>query len=110
MDANGDYQFFGNSRFLINSPATVAQAVLTRLRLFTDEWFLDTREGLNLQRILGNRTALTRDIAVKTRILETPGVTRLTKYYSTVEVRNFRVVAAIDTIYGPTTINLDKVF
>lgn len=105
MDADGDYVFAGNSRFLINSPAAVAQAILTRLKLFTEEWFLDNRIGLDKKLILGYRTALTRDIAIKRRILDTQGVVRLTKYYSTVEVRDFRVVATVDTIYGPATIN-----
>jgi len=109
LDPNGDYVFMGNSPFLVNSPATVAQAVLTRLRLFTEEWFLDNRIGLNKKMILGYRTALTRDLAVKRRILETQGVTRLTKYYSTVDVRDFRVVATIDTIYGPATIDTNEV-
>lgn len=110
MDANGDYVFMGNSPFLVNSPEAVAQAVLTRLKLFTGEWFVDLREGLNKRLILGYRTALTRDLAVKRRILGTQGVTRLTKYYSTVEVRNFRVVATIDTIYGPAAIDFQGEF
>ena len=111
LDANGDYQFAGSSPFLVNSPQAVAQAVLTRLKLFTEEWFLDKTEGLDLKRILGYRTATTRDLAVKRRILDTTDsagtslVVRLTKYYSTVENRRFRVVATIDTIYGPATID-----
>lgn len=111
LDANGDYQFMGTSPFLINSPEAVAQAILTRLRLMRKEWFLNLKEGLDKERILGYNTALTRDLAVKRRILDTAApdgtllVTKLTKYYSTVKNRNFQVVAAVDTIYGPATIN-----
>jgi len=115
LDANGDYQFMGTSPFLINTPEAVAQAVLTRLRLMTNEWFLNSKEGLAKERILGYGTAMTRDLAIKRRILDTAApdgtalVTRLRKYYSTVENRNFKVVASIDTIYGPANINLNEI-
>lgn len=105
LTPEGDYQFRGNSRFLTNTPEAVAQAVLTRLRLYTGEWFLDARVGLNKARILGYGTALTRDLEVQRRILGTFGVTRLKSYYSTVVNRRFRVVANIDTIYGPATVD-----
>ena len=37
LDANGDYTV--GIPFLVNSPACVGQAVLTRLKLFLGEWF-----------------------------------------------------------------------
>lgn len=104
MDAGGDYVFAGNSPFLIDTPEAVAQAVLTRLRLFTKEWFLDQRIGLDKDRILGYGTAATRDREVQRRILLTANVTRLRRYYSTVENRRFRVVANIDTTFGPAVV------
>jgi hypothetical protein len=105
LSPTGDYVFSGNSRFLTNTPAAVAQAVATRLRLFTEEWFLDKRIGLDRTQILGYNTAATRDPEVQRRILQTEGVTELLSYSSTVEDRGFRVAAVIDTIYGQATIN-----
>lgn len=104
LSPDGDYVFSGQSPFLVNSPAAVAQAVLTRLRLYTGEWFLDARVGLNKARILGYGTALTRDLEVQRRILGTVGVVRLRSYRSTVEGRRFRVAANIDTVYGPAAL------
>lgn len=105
LDANGDYVFGPASHFLSNSPETVAQAVRTRLALFTGEWFLDIREGLDKSLILGNNTAATRDPEVQQRILGTSGVKSLLSYSSNVDARrNFTVQATIDTIYGTTTI------
>jgi hypothetical protein len=47
LDANGDYTFGGGSNdFLVNTPETVAQAVMTRLNLLQGEWFLDTTAGM----------------------------------------------------------------
>lgn len=105
MDPDGDYVFRGNSPFLVNSPQAVAQAVLTRMRLWVGEWFLDSREGLATPEILGRYTALTRDLAVQRRIVTTPGVRALLAYNSTVDGRSFRVSARIDTVYGPATLD-----
>lgn len=106
MDAADDFTFgSGRTRFMVDTPAAVAQAVLTRMRLYTDEWFLDAREGLDKSRILGYGTQGTRDIVIKQRIRGTPGVTRLVSYGSSVdEQRNFSVTATVDTLYGQATI------
>lgn len=101
MDANGDYQFGRSGIFLSNSPAAVAQAVLTRLRLWTGEWFLDSQEGTDYTgSIIGYGTQSTRDIEVKQRIAETFGVRSILSYQSTVNGRAFSVTANIDTPYG----------
>jgi hypothetical protein len=100
QDQNGDYVFGGGSVMLQNSPDTVAQAVLTRLKLYTKEWFLDTREGLDLGRILGSHTQGTRDSEVQQRILGTPGVTELLAYSSSMTGRKFSVATQVQTVYG----------
>lgn len=105
MTADGDYNFGGNSTFLINTPGAVAQAVLTRLRLLKGEWFLDQRVGLDMQLILGYNTASTRDQEVQRCILETEGVQALESYESSVINRDYRVTARIDTIYGIADFN-----
>lgn len=106
LSPTGDYLFGAGAYFLVNSPATVAQAIKTRLKLFAGEWFLDNRVGLNLDLILGRNTAGTRDREIQKRIAGTVGVTRIVSYRSTLEVRNFTVVATVDTIYGEqVTIN-----
>lgn len=103
----GDYIFGTSAPFLVNTPGTVAQAVLTRLRLYVNEWFLDRREGLDLDLIFGYGTQATRDHEVQRRIVETTGVRRILAYNSRVDGRVFSVVAEVDTIYGPITINED---
>lgn len=104
LDKDGDYAFGSTTHFLANTPETVAQAILTRLRLFAGEWFLDTREGLDLTQIQGHNTQGTRDDEVKLRILGAKGVKSLLSYYSTVDAnRLFTVFASVDTIYGAIT-------
>lgn len=102
---DGDYIFGSNPPFLIDSPASVAQAVKTRMSLFAGDWFLDDRVGLDLNKILGTNTQTTRDLEVKRRISSTPGVRNLISYSSQVSPdRRFTVNATVDTIYGPVTI------
>lgn len=104
MDANGDYLFGNTTPFLIDTPAAVAQAISTRLKLYTGEWFLDNREGLDKSQILGYDTQGTRDLVIKRRIAGTRGFEQMTSYESDVNVRDFDVTVNVDTIYGPATL------
>lgn len=105
MTASGDYVFGSGSSFLVNTPAAVAQAISTRLKLFAGEWFLDKREGLDLDNILGYGTQSTRDHEVQQRILNTPGVLKLLSYSSSIVNRGFTVACTVDTIYGTAQLN-----
>lgn len=106
MLKDGDYSIGSGLPFLKDSPECVAQAVMTRLRLATGEWFLDLTEGTPYQgQILGHNTALTRDLAVRQRILDTPGVSQISEYISFVDAsRAMVVIATVDTAYGKATI------
>ena len=109
MSASGDYQFGRTGIMLTDSPEAVAQAVLTRLRLSAGEWFLDTEEGTPYStRILGFQPAETRDVVLKTRILDTPGVAELTNYYTSLDWnRLLKLNATLTTIYGVTKISTE---
>ena len=107
LDVNGDYQFGRAGVFLVNSPAAVAQAIRTRLALWTGQWFLDSTEGTNYsQQILGYGTQASRDIEIRGRILDTDGVKSIVSYQSGTDpkTRKFSVTAVVDTIYGAATV------
>lgn len=109
LDADGDYRF-GKSQgdFLINSPAAVAQSVLTRLRLWQGEWFLDTTEGTPYsQQILGKTAQAIYDLAIRERVLDTDGVTAIEDYASSLDdtTRKLSVTMTIDTVYGITQVS-----
>jgi hypothetical protein len=108
LDSNGDY-VFGHSQtdFYRDEPIAVAQAVQTRLGLFTGEWFLDTTEGTPWRTsVLGKYTQNTYDLVVKERILQTQGVKSIDSYSSTLDrsARVLRISATISTIYGSSTV------
>ncbi len=108
MDANGDYTFGQNgANFFVNTPAAVAQAVQTRLKLIEGEWFLDTSAGTPYNSlILGAGTIGTYDAAIQGVILNSPGVTGIANYASTVDpiTRKAVVTCTIDTQYGTATV------
>ena len=106
LDLNGDYQFGRAGTFLENSSAAVAQAIMTRLNLWSGEWFLDSDEGTPYNtRILGYATQGTRDVELKSRIVDTPGVRELLTYNSSVNDHMLTVTATVSTDYGAATIN-----
>jgi hypothetical protein len=109
LSAAGDYQFGKPGIFLENSPATVVQAIRTRLALWAGEWFLDSQEGTAyLSRVLGYGTQGTRDVEIRERIFSTPGVLELEQYESSVDdCRRLTVTARVQTIYGTTTFSVN---
>lgn len=115
LDADGDMQFgHGAGDFWKDQPEAVGQSVKTRLLLFTGEWFLDVTAGtpwggfpLNDEvvrrgRVLGTHTQLSRDAAIRDRILSTEGVRTILQYGSSFNpnTRFFSINAIIDTIYS----------
>lgn len=109
LDAAGDYTFgHGAADFLRDTPETVAQAVLTRLKLLRGEWFVDTPDGTPWQtEILGEHTRDSYDMAIRSRILGTPGVTQIDSYSSSLDpdTRRLSVTVTITTDYGQTTLS-----
>lgn len=108
LTADGDYSFgSGALDFWQDVPDAVAQAVLTRLRLWTGEWFLNVTEGTPYQiGALGKHTKESVDPMIRDRILSTQGVTSIEDYSSVIDpnTRELTVNATINTIYGQAVI------
>jgi predicted proteasome-type protease len=89
----------------------VGQAVKTRLELWLGEWFLDIDEGTPyMQGVLGKYSKEVADRTIQDRVLKTEGVTQIANYESTIDpdTRNLSVSMDVDTIYGPTTVQLEN--
>ena len=103
LDSNGDYSMgHGNADWLVNSPACVAQAITTRLKLFEGEWYINIQDGLPLSKILGFGNLLQCDYAIKSTIENTPGFQDFVSYtsYYNAQTRQFMPTALVQTIYG----------
>jgi hypothetical protein len=100
---------FGNQQadFWRDVPEAPAQAILTRLRLWLGEWFIDTSEGTPYQSaILGMHTSETVEPAIRRRILGTQGVTTIESFdmVRDPETRRVTVTAVANTEYGAATV------
>jgi hypothetical protein len=115
LDENRDMTFGRSSGNIWHDAVdAVGQSILTRLLLFTGEWYLDITEGtpwggfpfnrnvVEQGRILAEHTQLSRDAAIKDRVLTTDGVLAITNYGSSFDPdgRGFSVNMTVDTIYG----------
>lgn len=108
LSSTGDYTFgLGGGNFYQDVPAAVGQAVMTRLRVFEGEWFLDTTYGTPYSsQILGAGKISTYDAAIQQVILGTQGVTSIAAYASGVDptTRAAAITCTINTQYGQTQI------
>lgn len=112
LTADGDYTFGGGQAdFWRDVPEAVAQAVQTRLLLWLGEWFLNLDDGTPwMLGILGNHSAATADATIQDRINSTEGVVDIEEYESLIdgETRGMQVSATINTIYGPTVVEVQN--
>jgi hypothetical protein len=108
----GDYTFGqGSANFLVNSPAAVEQAILTGLRLFQGEFWLNTAAGVPwVQDVIGKGTQGTYDSAITNQILSTTGVSGITSYSSSLNGRALTFTATVMTAYSPTPITISTTF
>lgn len=106
LDANGDYTP-GSNAFLINSPEAVGQAVLTSLKLFQGELFINTSAGVPWTRSILGKSNTNYDVLIKEVILNVQGVSSIVSYASTYDAgtRKLSITATIATVYGTTTVS-----
>lgn len=99
----------GQAHF-VNDLEAVAQAIATRLKLFTGEWWENRQAGTPVfQSMLGTTNARRGEIVallLKQRILSTPYVTRVTNVQTSFDAgtRAFRFSAQVETAFGALTV------
>lgn len=108
LDDDGDMNFGSQQAdFLRNTPEAVAQAVMTRLNLWLGEWFIDQTEGTPYQQaVLGAGTKQSIEPAIRSRILETQGVSGIDLFSMSIDPdeRKVTINASISTDYGPAVV------
>jgi hypothetical protein len=111
LTAAGDYSFGqGAANFWVDVPQTVAQSVVTRLKLWQGEWFLDRTVGTPIaQDVVGYQTMY--DMAIKQVILQTNGVVGIDSYSSSVdpETRALTITCSVLTQYSQTPVAIEPV-
>lgn len=103
LDSDGDWRFGkGKANYLRRSEA-IQQNVVTRLRSFTDDWFLNITNGLPWIDMLGSRNNETRILReIERVVLSTEGVRSIERIelISIDENRNAVIHVSLTDIYG----------
>jgi hypothetical protein len=125
LSPTGDFQFgAAQADFLIDSPAAVAQAVQTSLRLWLGEWYLNVNDGTPYpESIIGYHSKDDADTAIQAVILgvaviisstnvpngfspgqSVAGVNGIVNFQSEIDPasRAYSASCVLNTIYGPT--------
>jgi hypothetical protein len=110
LSSTGDMTF-GSSQLnlMSNTPQTVAQVVQTSFLLWLGEWYVDTSLGMQwIQGVLGKHNQTTADLTVQNYALGIQGVVDISNFSSvdTQDNRNYLASLTIDTIYGPTPVQI----
>lgn len=112
LTSDGDYTFGGGQNdFWRDVPEAVGQAVQTRLLLWLGEWFLNIDDGTPwVQGILGKHSQEVADVTLQDQILGTQGMVSIDDYSSELdgETRSLEVQATINTLYGPTDVQVQN--
>lgn len=102
LNADGDWRFGrGLASYRIKAEA-VRQNVATRVRSFTNDWFLDVTANIDWITLLGSRnTQTTIEREVERVILSTVGVARIDNLQTVVDrkSRALTIITKITTIY-----------
>lgn len=80
IDSDGDWTFGQNKGNYISGSAQIAQNVVTGIRSYKNDWFLNTDHGIDWFNILGtrsNETTIKREL--ERVVLETVGVKSIEK-------------------------------
>ena len=110
LDSNHDPVFGQGKADYLSDLDAVAQAIKTRLLLFTNEWWEDLEDGLGaFTDILGKFSGNNRgdlDKIIQERISGTTGVTGISSVSSNydAETRQYSFSAVVDTEYGQLTV------
>jgi len=115
LDSDGDYTLGRGLQDYLTGIDAVAQAILTRLKLFLAEWWEDTTEGIPMfTKMLGTSGSATNisavDLLIKTRITGTTGVTGITSYTSSFDstTRAYTFTAYVETEYGSLEVSSEE--
>lgn len=105
LNSNNDLIVKGARLQIVEEGAEVVQHVRTRLQFYLEEWFLDLFAGVPyLQEIFTKPANLANiESILKTKILTTPGVLKLTAFALSFEGGSKRLLTATfsaETIFG----------
>jgi hypothetical protein len=107
-DLFGDILIENGDLVLVSGEDELRQAVAVSLRTWTDEWFLDHREGADYPgRIFGRTDPAIRDAEIRRVLRSVDGMVTISEYQATVDAgaRALSVSATLGSSEGDITID-----
>lgn len=100
LDTGGDWLFGKGTNDYVSAKKALAQLIRTRLLSFLNDCFFDVAGGIDWFNLLGAKNQEAINIAVSTVILNTFGITALTRLSSILdENRNLTIVYSCTSIF-----------
>lgn len=114
LDNNGDWQFGRGKALYLTNQLAIQQCVLTRLKSFTNDWFLDKTAGIDWFGLLSNKNNLkTIENEIARVMSNTYGVLSIKQLTLDVnyKARYLKIIATVVTVYSsefniPLEVNL----
>lgn len=103
LDKRGDWRFGRGKALYLKGSDAIAQKVITRLRSFKRDWFLDIDAGVDWIQLLGSRNSEDRILREVERIIvSTEGVLQLTAISIKTDrlKRSATIYASYKDVYG----------
>ena len=100
LDSGGDWIFGSGKASYKTQSEAVLQSIKTRLKSFTDDWFLNIEDGVDWITLLGskgNEYKINREI--EKTILQTEGVVAIINFSTTLTDRNLSVSVKYIDVY-----------
>jgi len=101
LDSDGDWIFGSGKASYKTQSEAVLQSIKTRLKSFTDDWFLNIEDGIDWINLLGskdNEDSINREI--EKTILQTDGVVAIINFSTTLTDRNLSVSVIYIDVYS----------
>jgi len=106
LDKHGDWRFGRGKALYIKGSNAISQKVVTRLRSFKRDWFLDVDAGVDWVQLLGSRNSEDKILREVERIIvSTEGVLQLTSISINTDRINriATIYASYKDVYGTET-------
>jgi len=103
ITSGGDFIFGRGKASYKTKSGAIAQNVVTRLRLFTDDWYLDVDSGISWIEMLGTRGNSDRiQRAIEKSVLQTDGVKSISRLEieKNSEDRSISIILEYNDIFG----------
>lgn len=101
LDVNGDWQFGKGKNDYLSANKAIVQNIATRLNSFLGDCFFALDAGLDWFNLLGSKDQLALELAVRSVILNTDGVTAIVDVSINLEetTRRINMKYTVETVY-----------